>query len=39
MASPAATFRASTPFYGQLVQFGKVLPWASGIPVAHKAST
>lgn len=26
-------------FYGELVQFGKVLPWASGIPVAHTAST
>ncbi len=24
--------------YGELVQFGKVLPWESGIPVAHKAS-
>ncbi len=21
--------------YGELVQFGKVLPWESGIPVAH----
>lgn len=26
-------------FYGELVQFGKVLPWASGIPVAHNATT
>jgi carbonyl reductase 1 len=26
-------------FYGELVQFGEVLPWASGIPVAHKATT
>jgi NAD(P)-dependent dehydrogenase (short-subunit alcohol dehydrogenase family) len=25
-------------FYGELVQFGKVLPWASGIPVAHRAT-
>jgi carbonyl reductase 1 len=25
--------------YGELVQFGKVLPWASGIPVAHKTTT
>ena len=25
-------------FYGELVQFGKVLPWASGIPVAHRAA-
>jgi carbonyl reductase 1 len=26
-------------FYGELVQFGKVLPWESGIPVAHNATT
>jgi hypothetical protein len=26
-------------YYGQLVQFGKILPWASGIQVAHKATT
>jgi carbonyl reductase 1 len=26
-------------FYGELVQFGKVLPWASALPVAHKATT
>lgn len=26
-------------FYGELVQFGKVLPWTSGIPVAHTATT
>ena len=25
-------------FYGELVQFGKVLPWESGIPVAHRAA-
>jgi carbonyl reductase 1 len=25
--------------YGELVQFGKVLPWTSGIPVAHSATT
>jgi NAD(P)-dependent dehydrogenase (short-subunit alcohol dehydrogenase family) len=24
--------------YGELVQFGKVLPWASGIPVPHTAT-
>ncbi len=24
-------------FYGELVQFGKVLPWESGIPVARRA--
>ncbi len=26
-------------FYGELVQFGTVLPWATGIPVAHAATT
>jgi NAD(P)-dependent dehydrogenase (short-subunit alcohol dehydrogenase family) len=26
-------------FYGELVQFGKVLPWQTGIPVAHTATT
>jgi NAD(P)-dependent dehydrogenase (short-subunit alcohol dehydrogenase family) len=25
-------------FYGELVQFGRVLPWASGIPEAHRAA-
>jgi carbonyl reductase 1 len=25
-------------FYGELVQFGKVLPWESGIPVPHSAA-
>lgn len=25
-------------FYGELVQFGNVLPWESGIPVPHKAT-
>jgi carbonyl reductase 1 len=25
-------------FYGELVQFGKVLPWETGIPVAHSAA-
>ncbi len=24
-------------FYGELVQFGRVLPWATGVPVAHGA--
>jgi hypothetical protein len=24
--------------YGELVQFGKVLPWETGIPVAHSAT-
>jgi carbonyl reductase 1 len=26
-------------FYGELVQFGKVLPWETGIPVARTAAT
>jgi NAD(P)-dependent dehydrogenase (short-subunit alcohol dehydrogenase family) len=26
-------------FYGELVQFGRVLPWETGIPVAHTATT
>jgi hypothetical protein len=30
--------RFEPSFYGELVQFGKVLPWASGIPVAHSAT-
>jgi len=25
-------------FYGELVQFGRVLPWATGIPVPHRAT-
>lgn len=25
-------------FYGELVQFGKVLPWESGVPVGHNAT-
>ena len=24
-------------FYGELVQFGKILPWESGVPVTHTA--
>ncbi|HEY0812902.1 MAG TPA: carbonyl reductase, partial [Pseudonocardia sp.] len=24
-------------FYGELVQFGKVLPWTTGTPVPHRA--
>lgn len=31
--------RFNPAFYGELVQFGKVLPWASGIPMAHRATT
>jgi len=26
-------------FYGELVQFGKVVPWATGAPVSHRATT
>jgi NAD(P)-dependent dehydrogenase (short-subunit alcohol dehydrogenase family) len=26
-------------FYGELVQFGKILPWETGVPVAHSATT
>ena len=25
--------------YGQLVQFGKVIPWRTGVPVPHRATT
>lgn len=32
----AATFDSA--FYGELVQFGQVLPWESGIPVPHTAA-
>jgi carbonyl reductase 1 len=31
--------RFDPAFYGELVQFGKVIPWTSGIPVAHNATT
>jgi carbonyl reductase 1 len=30
--------RFDPSFYGELVQFGNVLPWTSGIPVAHSAT-
>jgi carbonyl reductase 1 len=26
-------------FYGELVQFGQVIPWATGVPVSHRATT
>jgi carbonyl reductase 1 len=26
-------------YYGELVQFGKVLPWETGVPVPHRATT
>jgi carbonyl reductase 1 len=25
-------------YYGELVQFGKVIPWTTGVPVAHKTT-
>ena len=25
-------------FYGELVQFGAVIPWKTGVPVAHRAT-
>jgi carbonyl reductase 1 len=31
--------RYDRAFYGELVQFGNVLPWESGVPVAHTATT
>jgi NAD(P)-dependent dehydrogenase (short-subunit alcohol dehydrogenase family) len=31
--------RFDPAYYGELVQFGTVLPWTSGIPVAHSATT
>jgi NAD(P)-dependent dehydrogenase (short-subunit alcohol dehydrogenase family) len=33
----SATFDPA--LYGELVQFGKVLPWESGVPVPHTAAT
>ena len=33
----AGTFDGA--FYGELVQFGKVLPWEAAVPVAHTATT
>jgi carbonyl reductase 1 len=29
---------ADAAFYGELVQFGRILPWETGIPVAHTAT-
>jgi carbonyl reductase 1 len=26
-------------FYGELVQFGRVIPWATGMPVPHRAAS
>jgi carbonyl reductase 1 len=30
--------RFDPAFYGELVQFGAVIPWKTGLPVAHKAT-
>jgi carbonyl reductase 1 len=30
--------RFDPAFYGELVQFGAVIPWATGLPVAHRAT-
>jgi carbonyl reductase 1 len=30
--------RFDPAFYGELVQFGAVIPWKTGIPVAHRAT-
>ena len=30
--------RIDPAFYGELVQFGTVLPWRTGVPVAHRAT-
>ena len=35
---PALSPTFDSAFYGELVQFGKVLPWETGIPVAHSAT-
>jgi hypothetical protein len=35
----ALASRFDPAYYGELVQFGTVLPWTSGIPVAHSATT
>jgi NAD(P)-dependent dehydrogenase (short-subunit alcohol dehydrogenase family) len=35
---PLTAGRLAT-FYGELVQFGRVIPWRTGIPVPHRATT
>jgi carbonyl reductase 1 len=35
----ALSDRFDPAFYGELVQFGKVLPWETGIPVEHRSTT
>jgi NAD(P)-dependent dehydrogenase (short-subunit alcohol dehydrogenase family) len=35
----AVSDRFDRAYYGELVQFGKVLPWETGVPVAHRTAT
>ncbi len=37
-AALALADRFEPAFYGELVQFGKVLPWETGVPVSHRAA-
>ena len=37
-SSSALGERFDPAFYGELVQFGRVLPWETGIPVPHRAT-
>ena len=30
--------RVDPAFHGELVQFGQILPWTTGIPVPHRAA-
>jgi hypothetical protein len=36
--SLALADRFDPAWYGELVQFGRVLPWEAGIPVPHRAA-
>jgi len=39
LALGEVTEEEAARWYGELVQFGTVLPWETGIPVAHRATT
>jgi NAD(P)-dependent dehydrogenase (short-subunit alcohol dehydrogenase family) len=39
LALGSMTAETLAAFYGELVQFGKVIPWPTGIPVPHRATT
>ncbi|MFB9234093.1 SDR family NAD(P)-dependent oxidoreductase [Plantactinospora siamensis] len=39
LAAGELTASALAAFHGELVQFGRVLPWRTGIPVPHRATT